>query len=433
LLNTPPAPAARLTNLTGGEQIMENYFPQEHFKGRQVHLGVTGSIAAYKALDLLRGFRKAGLRVSVTLTEAAARFVTPLSFKTLGAEIVYTGMFPRDTADGFERERDVLGHLTPGAVADAMVILPASATTIARLAAGLADEILSGQALAFPKPIILAPAMNPRMWSNPATQENIAALRRRGHVIVGPDDGLVACNESGAGRLADLRLTYLAVLASLSPQDLQGKKLALTMGPTREAWDSVRFWSNHSTGLMGACLAVAARLRGAEVHAVCGPGCPWLPPEIERYDVTSAREMNEAMQRLWPSMDYGVFSAAVADFYPLPFGDEKFKKTGAGDELTVRFGNNPDILAGIGKIKKAGQKVVGFAAESSNLKNNVREKLKRKNADLLVGNLINSATSGFATPLNEVFVADRRGVEEHWPTQPKAQVAWRILDWLTRL
>lgn len=412
---------------------MEKYFPQEYFKGRHVHLGVTGSIAAYKALELLRGFYKAGLRVTVALTESASRFVTPLSFKALGAEIVYTSMFPRGVADEFDKGCDVLGHLTPGADADAMVILPASATTIARIAAGMADEILSGQALAFPKPIVLAPAMNPRMWANPATQENIATLRRRGHIIVDPDDGLVACNETGTGKLSDLRLSYLATLASMSPQDLKGKKLAMTMGPTRESWDPVRFWTNHSTGFMGACIAVAAHLRGAEVHAVCGPGCPWLPYGIKRYDVKSAKEMNEAMQRLWPDMDYGVFSAAVADFYPIPFGDEKFKKGSSGDEVTVRFGSNPDILAGIGKQKKAGQKIIGFAAESSNLEDNVRQKLQKKNADLLVGNLITSSTAGFASPDNEVFVRDNSGAEEHWGSQPKAEVAWRILDWLLRL
>lgn len=412
---------------------MEKYFPQSYFKGRHVHLGVTGSIAAYKALELLRGFYKAGMRVTVALTESASRFVTPLSFKALGADIVYTNMFPRGVTDELYKGCDVLGHLTPGGEADAMAILPASATTIARIATGLANEILSGQALAFPKPIVLAPAMNPRMWANPATQENIATLRRRGHIIVDPDDGLVACNETGTGKLSDLRLTYLATLASMSPQDLKGKKLAITMGPTRESWDPVRFWTNHSTGLMGACLAVAAHLRGAEVHAVCGPGCPWLPHDIKRYDVKSAREMNEAMQRLWPDMDYGIFSAAVADFYPIPYGDEKFKKDRAGDEVTVRFGSNPDILAGIGKQKKAGQKIVAFAAESSNLEEHARQKLKKKNADLMVGNLITSSTAGFASPLNEVFVHDNIGAEEHWPSQPKSELAWRILDWLLRL
>jgi phosphopantothenoylcysteine decarboxylase/phosphopantothenate--cysteine ligase len=419
---------------------MEKYFPQKPFAGKLIHLGVTGSVAAYKALELLRALHKNGLRLSATLTDAAARFVTPLSFRALGAEVVYSSMFPAGQASGgtdfvLAHETDVLAHLTPGAKADAFIILPASATTLARLANGLADEILSAQALAFPKPLVIAPAMNPRMWENPATQANCTLLRSRGHVFVEPAVGLVACAEEGRGKLADLRSAYLAVLARLSPQDLQKRKVLITMGPTYEQWDDVRFWGNLSKGLMGASFAIAAFLRGAEVYAVCGPDCPWLPEQIRRVDVRSAKEMFEAVNSLWVEMNLGIFTAAVADFYPEPYGSGKFKKNQDVDTLSITMRKTNDILAHIGLHKRETQKIVGFAAETSDLEKNVLDKLQRKKSDLLVGNLVglHKTDSGFATPLNQVFIADKNGKTESWPTLPKAEVAWGVLDWLLRI
>jgi phosphopantothenoylcysteine decarboxylase/phosphopantothenate--cysteine ligase len=419
---------------------MEKYFPQKPFAGRRIHLGVTGSVAAYKALELLRAFHKSGLRLSATLTDSAARFVTPLSFRALGAEVVYSSMFPggraNDTMDSaLSAGADVLAHLTPGAEAEAFIILPASATTLARLAHGFADEILSAQALAFPMPLVIAPAMNPRMWENPVTQANCNLLRSRGHIIIEPAVGLVACAEEGRGKLADLRLAYLAVLARLAPQDLLKRKVLITMGPTREQWDEVRFWSNLSKGLMGASFAIAAFLRGAEVYAVCGPDCPWLPEQIRRTDVRSAQEMFEAANALWANMDLGIFTAAVADFSPEPYGKGKYKKSQTTDKLSITMRKTNDILAHISLHKLAAQKIVGFAAETSELEKNVLDKLQRKKADLLVGNLVglHRTDSGFATPLNQVFIADKNGKTEGWPTLPKAEVAWRVLDWLLRL
>jgi phosphopantothenoylcysteine decarboxylase/phosphopantothenate--cysteine ligase len=419
---------------------MEKYFPQTHFVGRYIHLGVSGSIAAYKALDLLRAFYKIGLHVSATLTEAASRFVTPLSFKALSAEVVYSSMFPQqsellDFNLSLDERSEVLGHLTPGSKAEAFIIFPASATTLARLATGLADEILSAQALAFPSPLVIAPAMNPRMWSNSATQANCDILRSRGHIILEPEEGLVACNENGKGKLTDMRLAYLAVLSQLSPQDMRNRKILITMGPTQEQWDGVRFWSNPSTGLMGASFAISAFLRGAEVYAVCGPNCPWLPPQIHRIDVRSAKSMFEAATGLWSNMDLGIFTAAVADFAPEPYGENKFKKQEAIDELSITFHKTDDILAYIGNNRSVDQKIAGFATETSELENNVLSKLKRKNADLFVGNLvgINKPDSGFATPLNQVFIADKNGKRENWPTLPKAEIAWKVLDWLLTL
>ena len=393
------------------------------FLGRRLQLGVCGSIAAYKALDLVRMFRDTGTDVGATLTDSARQFVTPLSFEALGASPVFSAMYP--VGD------DVFGHLTPGEAAHAMLIAPATASTLARLANGLADDMLSCQALAFPKPLVIAPAMNPRMWHNAATQANWETLKVRGHVCIEPGCGRTACMEEGRGRLADLNEIFLYGLRALTPQDMAGQTVMITLGPTREKWDGVRFWSNPSSGTMGACFAVAAWLRGATVHAVTGPGTPWLPSMISRYDVTSAKEMFEAAEGLWPTMDIGVFTAAVADFSPIPFGDEKFKK--GAEELVVRFASTTDILKTLGAAKKEGQRIVGFAAETSSMQENALKKLRAKNADMVVGNIVGRADSGFQSPTNEVFVTDRNGRQEEWPVQPKTEVAWRVLDWLLQL
>ena len=317
------------------------------------------------------------------------------------------------------------------------MIVAASASTLARLAHGLADEILSCQALAFPGPLVLAPAMNPRMWANPATQENWETLRRRGHLLVEPAQGRVACMEEGGGRLADSREIFLAVLKALSPQDLAGKTVMVTMGPTREHWDGIRYWSNPSTGSMGAAVAVAAYLRGATVHAVsgptAGPGQPWLPSAVVRHDVVSAKDMFAAASNLWPGADIGVFTSAVADFSPKAIGPEKFKKDGAKDGFSVEFTPNPDILQTLASGKKAHQRVVAFAAETSGVEESALGKLQRKNADMIVGNTVNVANSGFGQGVNTGFVADRTGASESWPAMSKADMAWRIFDWLSRL
>ncbi|MDR2051609.1 MAG: bifunctional phosphopantothenoylcysteine decarboxylase/phosphopantothenate--cysteine ligase CoaBC [Deltaproteobacteria bacterium] len=412
---------------------MEAHFPTAFFEGKKVHLGVCGSIAAYKALELLRALCRANLRVTVTLTEAAARFVSPLSFQSLGAERVFTSMFaPAGAAPQDSPLSSPFGHLAPGAEADAFVIAPASATTLARLACGLADDLLAAQALAWSGSLLLAPAMNPRMWNNAATRENCATLARREHIILRPEQGRVACGEEGEGKLPDLRLIYLHCLKALSPGDLSGKKVMLTLGPTREPWDAVRFWSNHSSGRMGAALAVCAWLRGAEVYALCGPVAPWLPPRINRLDVITAADMLFQAEKLWPDMDMGIFTAAVADFAPEPFGDKKFKKSGQ-EAFSISFFPNPDILCKLGRVKKPGQLIVGFAAESERLEENARHKLDSKNADLMVANLIGVPGSGFSGTCNTALILDRKGRRESLPTMPKSDLAWRILDWLSTL
>lgn len=399
------------------------------FLGCRAHLGVTGSIAAYKALDLLRRLQKAGCTVSATLTASAQRFVTPLSFQALGAAPVYSEMFgPAEGAGG------PFGHLEPGRTAELLVIAPATANILAKLANGLADDMLSCQALAFPGPVVVAPAMNPNLWAAPATRENMDRLRGRGVVCVGPVAGEVACGDQGKGRLAETEDILAACLRALSPQDLAGRKVLVSLGPTREPWDPVRFWSNASSGLMGAALAVAAWLRGAEVTAVCGPVGLRLPEGIRRIDVGTAREMFEACTGLWPDMDTACMTAAVADFRPEPFGDKKFKKDALPDDgLSIRFLANPDILRTLGEHKRTDQTLIGFAAETQALGPQARKKLKAKNLDIVVANRVDKPGSGFGGAENTVTVLDCKGRLEQWPSLPKTEVAWRVWDLLLQL
>ena len=403
---------------------MRAHFMPPVFLGKRLHLGLSGSIAAYKLLDVLRDWRRCEVAVTATLTQAGARFVTPLSLEALGADAVFTAMFDDSRAP------DAFGHLHPLHTAQAMVIAPASATTLARLAHGLADEILSCQALAFQGPLILAPAMNPAMWHAPATQASWRTLQERGCICLEPDDGGTACGDEGRGRLCRTEHIFLHGLKALSPQDLAGLTVLVTLGPTREYFDPARFWSNPSTGLMGASLVAAAWMRGATVHAVCGPGVPALPPGVLRHDVVSAQDMHEAAMAVYPRVQLAICSAAVADFAPVPYGPRKFKKESSTEPFTVSFTRNPDILRTMGREKQPGQVLVGFAAETDDLDRNAQDKLIRKNADVLVANRIGVEESGFASATNAVYVVDRQGRAELWPTLPKPEVAWRLLDWL---
>jgi phosphopantothenoylcysteine decarboxylase/phosphopantothenate--cysteine ligase len=271
------------------------------------------------------------------------------------------------------------------------------------------------------------------MWTNAATQANVRCLRERGHRFVLPVTGRVACGEEGQGKLADPEDIFWAVLRSLCPQDMAGKTLLVTVGPTREPWDGVRCWTNLSTGRMGAAVATAAHLRGARVLAVAGPGTPRMPGGLERQDVDTAREMFAAAETLWPQADAGVFTAAVADYRPVPQGEGKFKKQEADDPLNIAFARNPDILLHLASGRRPGQKVVGFAAETSCLEDQVKAKLVRKKADMIVGNLVVGEDTGFGGGKNTVFVRDIHGRTESWPALSKADIAWRLLDWLETL
>ena len=398
--------------------MIPDHYLFDTFHGKRIHLGVTGSIAAYKALDLTRAFLRLHIQVGATLTDAARKFVTELSFGALGADPLFTDMF----AEGMNYD-----HLEP-AVADAFVVAPATANIVAKMANGLADDLLSCQLLAYPGPVLVAPAMNPRMWQAPATQHNWKTLGERGVGRIEPDCGNVACGDTGQGRLAPVDEIFIRTLAALSPQDLRGKKIMLTLGPTREYFDRVRFWSNPSTGTMGACLAIAAALRGAEVTAITGPVELSLPAMIRRIPVVSAREMFEASADVFPSQDIGCFTAAVADFRPPACDIGKFKKGGA--PLTLAFEPNPDILATLSGSKRQDQQTIGFAAEAQDLEANATAKLSRKNLDLIVANPVDEAGAGFATKTNRVLVMDRHGRQESWPQLPKTEIAWRIWDWI---
>lgn len=400
-------------------------YPYSVLRGRRLHLGVCGSVAAYKSASLMRLLQKAGISVNVTLTQAATQFITPLTFEALGAEYVYTRMFGQDDGQSF-------AHLVPGQCAHAFMVAPCSADALARIAGGFANEILCAQILAFDGPIILAPAMNPRMWNNKSTQNNLSILKNRGISILEPSQGQVACGDTGQGKLADVGQMCIEAAKALLPQDMSGKQVLLTLGPTQELWDGVRIWTNLSSGLMGASLAQAAYLRGATVHAVAGPGVPEMPHDIVRHDVRSAAEMFSAADALWSTVDFGIFTAAVADFYPEPHHG-KFKKHTSADGMSIRFLSNPDILATLSAKAKAHQKILAFAAETDNIEEQSRQKLIRKKAHLLAGNLVGRPTSGFAVSTNQMFVCDHTGREEHWPCLSKADVAWRLLDWLLTL
>lgn len=404
--------------------MIASHYCFSHAKGRRLFLGVSGSVAAYKSVELLRAFTSIGVQVDVTLTQGAKQFVTPLLFCSLGAN-VYNDMFAS--------KENVFEHLLPGQNADVMLICPATANILAKITHGLADDMLSCQALAFQGTVLVAPAMNGRMWQAKATQDNIALLQKRNVVCIGPSSGEMACGENGCGRLADSDTIFLQTLKALMPQDLAGKKILLTLGPTREYFDSVRFWSNPSTGKMGASLAVAAWLRGAEVTAVCGPGVVALPSVITVKNVVSARQMFSVCHELWQQMDIGCFTAAVADFAPVPYGNGKFKKETASAETVFPFQTTQDILYSIGKLKGT-RKLIGFAAESVDvLQENARKKLKRKNLDLIVANPIDVTGVGFDSVENQAWLLDKNGNSEMLPKMAKTDLAWKIWDALCNM
>jgi len=401
------------------------------FLGRRAHLGVTGSIAAYKSLELLRLLVDAQISVSVTLTAAAQRFVGAESYRALGASTVYTGMFDAAPA------ADPFGHLTPGRTAEAMCIAPATANILAKVAHGLADDMLSAQALAFRGPLILAPAMNPAMWAAPATQSNWTLLQKRGATGVGPAAGPVACGDTGKGRLAPVELIFAEVLRALSPKDLAGRTILVTLGPTREPWDAVRFLSNPSSGRMGAAMTMAAWLRGAKVQVVAGPTAYEFPPDVEVTRVTTAREMYDAATALWKQADVGCCTAAVSDFRPIPAVSgtaRKLKKRDLPDgPLSIQLEANPDILRSLGAVKRPEQRLIGFAAETHDLVEQARLKFAEKHLDIMVANRVGVPGSGFDADTNTVTVLDGKGRCEQWPELPKTEVAWRVWDLLRLL
>jgi phosphopantothenoylcysteine decarboxylase/phosphopantothenate--cysteine ligase len=400
----------------------------------RILLGVSGGIAAYKALELARLATKEGHSVRVLMTPAAKRFVGPASFEGIVGAPVLTDEFERDPTRGAfpgdpVPEHDPIGHLEVVANADAYLIAPASANTIAKLAAGIADSMVTTSFLACSAPRLVAPAMNDRMYRDPATQANLATLRERGVTVIEPEEGALASRgEHGVGRLPEpgslLDAIGRAVPGPSGPWD--GLRFLVSAGGTREPIDPVRFIGNRSSGRMGLALAERAARRGAEVTLVAANVSLLAPPGVRRVDVETAAELTAALDRDFSSADVLIMAAAPADFRPKRAAGEKIHREAHG-ELELDLEPTEDILAALAARRREGQTIVGFAAETSEGIDRAREKLERKGADAIVLNDVSRAEIGFGSSENEVLIVER-GAEHHVPLASKEQVADAILD-----
>ena len=389
--------------------------------GKHIVIGISGGIAAYKTLSLIRLFKKNGYEVRVTATRNALQFVTPLTIETLSQNRLYTDMF--DTQRTLEVE-----HISMAEWADALVVAPATANIIAKFSHGIADDALSTLFLAVKKPVFIAPAMNSNMFGNIAVQQNIATLQERGCHILSPNDGFLACGTTGSGRMQEPEEIFDTVDEYLSEdRSLQGKNVMITAGPTYEPIDPVRFIGNHSSGLMGFCLAEAAARKGARVALVTGPSsCTAHHSNITRYDVKTAEEMYQQCMKLVDNQDIIIMSAAVADYTPAHVAPEKIKKDFA--QLSVELVKTKDILASVGKIKRDNQLLIGFALETENEIENAKKKLHNKNADLIVLNSLRTEGAGFRTSTNQVTIFSKDGREFVSELKSKQEIATEILQ-----
>ncbi len=388
--------------------------------GREVVLGVTGGIAAYKSAEIVSRLRHMGANVHVIMTENAAKFVCPMTFQTLSANPVAV-----DTFDAPERWN--VEHVALAKLAEIFVIAPATANILAKMANGIADDMLSTTVLATKAPVLAAPAMNTGMWTAPATQENIRVLQERGVRMIGPASGILACGDEGAGRMSEPEEIVSAVADILSTaRDLCGLKVLVTAGATRERIDPVRFISNDSSGKMGFAIAEAARDRGAEVTAVYGSVSVPLPAGIHAVRIESARDLLDAMMQECPDQDVIIQAAAVADYRPENAENRKIKKQ-SGKGITLKLTENPDVAKAVGEIRKPGQTLVGFAAETDHLAENAQRKLQSKNLDMIVANDVTLPGAGFNTDTNIAALITRDGIQE-LPLQSKRKLADKILD-----
>ncbi|MCM1169241.1 MAG: bifunctional phosphopantothenoylcysteine decarboxylase/phosphopantothenate--cysteine ligase CoaBC [Bacteroides sp.] len=392
-------------------------------QGKRIIVGISGGIAAYKTLTLVRLLVKAGAQVRCVCTPSALEFVTPLSLSTLCGSSVYSDIFALN-------EEKTTKHISFSEWGDLLVVAPATANTLAKFANGIADNALSTLFMAFDKPVLVAPAMNTRMYRHPATQANLQKLQSWGVHIMQAASGALACGSEGVGRMPEAEEIFARV------QELSGtayrsvfkrKKVLVTAGPTVEAIDPVRYISNHSTGMMGCRIADELTARGAEVYLVHGPML--ASPKRNPYrdiPVTTAAQMCKEATALWPEMDMAVLSAAVADYTPAEPSAQKIKKH--DDSLHIRLCKTQDILATLGAGKKKDQLLVGFALETENELANAQEKLQRKNADLLVLNSLNDRGAGFAQPTNRVTFLDKAGTVLPMPLKSKEEVASDLAD-----
>lgn len=394
-------------------------------EGKNVVLGVTGGIAAYKACELTSRLRKAGAQVYVILTKNACQFVSPLTFETLSNHPAVTDTFVRPTTWEVE-------HIALAKRADVFVIAPATANIIAKMAHGIADDMLSTTVLATHAPVLVAPAMNTGMWTNAATRENVETLRRRGIRFIGPEAGFLACGDEGAGRMSEPEAIFGAVRDMLCPvRDMEGLRVLVTAGPTQEKIDPVRFISNRSSGKMGYAIAQEAAQRGAEVTLVSGPANLQAPMDVKRVSILSTQDLYDEMTLRCPDADIVIQAAAPADFTPESVADQKIKKQG-GEQLVLTLKQTPDVAAQVGKLKKPEQTLIGFAAETQDVLSNAEKKLAKKNLDMIVANDVTAPGAGFDVDTNIVTFVTRIG-RETLPCLPKAQVAKELLDRVMRL
>ncbi|MCW5211452.1 bifunctional phosphopantothenoylcysteine decarboxylase/phosphopantothenate--cysteine ligase CoaBC [Desulfobulbus sp. TB] len=387
-------------------------------QGRKILFGVTGSIAAFKAATWVSSLVKEEAQVTVMMTEAAARFVTPLTFGALSGHQVYTDMFSTNA-------EEIMAHITLSGDADAVLIAPATAQTIAQLAQGMADNLLSAAVLASTAPVVVCPAMNTKMFAHPATQRNLMTLQELGYCIVEPETGPLACGEVGTGRLAEWDTVREVLQGLFVEQDLAGQQILITAGPTREPLDPARYLSNRSSGKMGYALARTAKRRGAEVVLISGPTNLPAPPGITMIPVQTAAEMAKAVKEHVEDASIIVKAAAVADFKPKKVASLKIKKSTA--DLQLELEANQDILASLGKMRKPDQILVGFAAESNNHEAEGRRKLEAKQADLIVVNDILGKQTGFDVDTNQVILITQEDTEQ-LALLSKEETANRVWD-----
>jgi len=391
----------------------------------RVILGISGGIAAYKAPYIIRLLKQKGASVQVVCTHNALEFVTLPVLETLSENPVYLDVFPKDRNYSTE-------HISITDNADIMIVAPATGNIIGKFASGIADDALSTTFMAFTGPVFIAPAMNTKMWHSPVVQKNVAYLRSLGHAFIGPDEGDLACGYSGAGRMSEPQEIVDAVLGEISALSLDKKKILVTAGPTFERIDPVRFIGNFSSGKMGYAIASTLADRGAEVVLVSGPVALQPDPRVKTIFVESAQQMHDACVSEFPDCNAAVMAAAVADFRPADQASKKLKKKGFSS-LTIELTPNPDILASLGKAKKKGQILIGFALETDNEIANAKEKLNNKKADVIVLNSLSDKGSGFGHDTNKITFVRSSGAPESFPLMSKTAAASVIADELEKL
>lgn len=388
-------------------------------KERNIVIGVCGGIAAYKVCDLVSRLRKAEANVDVIMTEAAVNFINPLTFQSLSSNMVVVDMFK-------EPNHWEIKHISLAKKADVVLIAPATANIIGKIANGIADDMLTTTVMATKAPVIFAPAMNSSMYENSILQENIYKLKNKGYHFIDPIEGRLACGDIGKGKMAEPESMEEFINKMLNASlDLEGKTVIVTAGPTREPIDPVRYISNHSTGKMGYAIAEKAAKRGAKVYLISGPTYLSPPNGVKVISVMSAKDMYGKIMEYFNEADIVIKSAAVADYAPAEISSQKIKKR--DDELSIKLAKNPDILYELGKIK--GDKIlVGFAMETQNLVENAKEKVRKKNLDFIVANDLMTEGAGFAHDTNIVKIIDKNGDIENLPKMTKLELADVIID-----